>query len=451
MTISGRIAAWAHGLTLSDVPADVRHIAKRCVIDTIGVIIAGAATEPGRKALALAGDVYAGGPCAVPGTGAKLSPAGAALAAGTQAHALDFDDTSYTGIMHGSAVSLPAVLGLAQKSGRSGEEFLCDFIAAVEATYAVAMMCSTRQYYDGWWTSATFGVPGAAAGAGRACGLSEAQINQAIGIATVQASGMKAMFGTDTKPFLAGRAAALAAESALAVHHGLTGPVVAFEEHRGYLKLINHGEADLTELDQLGSTWRLKEPGILFKPYPICSAGHAGAELAGRLAEENGLKPGEIASVVCHVPEVVEVSLVYDDPQTPQQAQFSMPFAVACVLVNGTIAPEHISEATLKDPVIAAQMAKVSMERDEALAADPSTPEGARVVVTTTDGQEFSGILAEPTGMPGNPLSDEALGAKFLSCCAFAGMPDEWAKELLERLWEIEGQASIADLLPLKV
>ena len=446
MTISGTLAAWAHGLKLSDVPDDVRHIAKRCVIDTIGVIIAGAATGPGRKALSLAEDLYAAGPCAVPGTRAQLSPAGAALAAGTQAHALDFDDTSYTGIMHGSAVSLPAVLGLGQRFGRSGEAVLEDFIAAVETTYAVAMMCSTRQYYDGWWTSATFGVPGAAAGAGRAANLSEGEINQAIGIATVQASGMKAMFGTDTKPFLAGRAAALAAESALAVHHGLTGPVVAFEEHRGYLKLINHGEADLSELERLGKTWRLREPGILFKPFPICSAGHAGAELAGRLAEENGLKPEDIASVVCHVPEVVEVSLVYDDPQTPQQAQFSMPFAVACMLVNGTIAPEHISEGTLKDPVLATLMTKVSMERDEALAADPSTPEGARVSVTTTDGQQFSGILAEPTGMPGNPLSDDALGAKFLKCCAFAGVPAGWAEGLLERLWAIEDQPTLSGL-----
>ncbi|MCP5084217.1 MAG: MmgE/PrpD family protein [Alphaproteobacteria bacterium] len=444
MTISGKIAAWASGLRLADVPEDVRHIAKRCVIDTVGVIIAGGTTGLGRKALALAQDQYAVGICEVPGTAANLSPAGAALAGGTAAHALDFDDTSYTGIMHGSAVSLPAVLGVAQKCGRSGEDFLTDFIAAVEATYAIAMMCSTRQYYDGWWTSGTFGVPGAAAGAGLAYGLNVDQISQAIGIATVQASGMKAMFGTDTKPLLAGRAAALSVESAAAVQHGLTGPEVGFEEHRGYLNLINHGEADLNELERLGTTWRLKDPGILFKPFPICSAGHAGAEMAGQLAAENGLQPSEIASVVCHVPEVVEVSLVYDTPQTPQQAQFSMPFAVACVLINGTIAPGHISRETLEDPAVQAEMAKVSMRRDDALAANPAAPEGARVVIETTDGRSVSGVLEAPTGMPGNPLSDEQLGAKFLACCAFADAQEAWAKRLLETLWAVDDQPELA-------
>lgn len=446
MTVSGKIAAWAAGLRLADVPEDVRHIAKRCVIDTVGVIIAGSATGPGRKALALAEDLYAAGPCQVPGTGAKLSPAGAALAAGTAAHALDFDDTSYTGIMHGSAVSLPAVLALAQRSGRSGADFLTDFIAAVEATYALAMMCSTRQYYDGWWTSATFGVPGATSGTARALGLREAEIDQAIGIATVQASGMKAMFGTDTKPFLAGRAAALSVESAAAVVHGLTGPVVGFEEHRGYLKLINHGEADLGALEKLGKIWRLKEPGILFKPFPVCSAAHAGAELAGRLVAEHGLTPAQISAVVCHVPEVVEVSLVYDAPETPQQAQFSMPFAVASMLVHGTIAPQHISNKTLNDPALQAEMAKVSMRRDDALSANPAAPEGARVEIETSDGLTVSGVLEEPTGMPGNPLSDAQLGEKFLACCAFAGCDAGWADTLLETLWAVEDHSALADL-----
>lgn len=446
MTISGKIAAWAGALRLEDVPEDVRHIAKRCVIDTLGVIVAGAATDPGRKSLELAKDLYAPGPCQVPGTSALLSPAGAALASGTAAHALDFDDTSYTGIMHGSAVSLPAVLASAQRNGRSGDAFLTDFIAAAEATYAIAMMCSTRQYYDGWWSSATFGIPGATAGTGRAFGLGADQISQAIGIATVQASGMKSMFGTDTKPFLAGRAAALSVESAAAVHHGLTGPVVAFEEHRGYLKLINHGEADLTELDRLGSTWRLEEPGILFKPFPICSAAHAGAELAGKLVAEYGLSPADITAVTCHVPEVVVVSLVYDDPQTPQQAQFSMPFAVACMLVNGAVAPEHLTAAVVSDPAMRDQMAKVTMQRDDALAANPAAPEGARVVIETKDGRSVSGVLEEPTGMPGNPLSDEQINAKFLACGDHAGLEAGWGEGLLETLWAVEEQSSLAGL-----
>ncbi|MEM7428841.1 MAG: MmgE/PrpD family protein, partial [Pseudomonadota bacterium] len=412
-----------------------------------GVIVAGANTAPGRRALATAQDLYAAGPCVVPGTGVGLSPTGAALAAGTAAHALDFDDTSYTGIMHGSAVSLPAVLGVAQRAGRSGAEFLTDFIVAVEATYAIAMMCSTRQYYDGWWTSGSFGMPGAAAGAGRACGLEVSRISEAIGVAAIQTSGMKAMFGTDTKPFLAGRSAAVAAEAAIAVSHGLTGPRVGFEESRGYLNLLNQGEADLAELDKLGTVWRLQDPGILFKPYPICSAGHAGAELAGKLAVENGLNVENIASVTCHVPEVVDVSLVYSEPKKPQEAQFSMQFAVACRLFAESIRPEHLNQEFLENPKLRDIMSRVAMVRDDAVSASPATPEGARVTIETADGQTFSDILEEPTGMPGNPLDDEALAAKYLDCCSFGGYGAGQAERLLDGLWNIERCPNVRDLI----
>ncbi len=448
MTISDQIADWAAGLGLQDVPDDVRHTAKRCLVDTFGVIIAGSATAPGKRALATAQDLYAAGPCMVPGTDVGLSPAGAALVSGTAAHALDFDDTSYTGIMHGSAVSLPAVLGVAQKEERSGEEFLTDFIVAVEATYMIAMMCSTRQYYDGWWTSGSFGMPGATAGAARACGLDASRISEAIGVATIQTSGMKAMFGTDTKPFLAGRSAAVAVEAATAVRHGLTGPRVGFEESRGYINLLNHGEADRREVDNLGNLWRLKQPGILFKQFPICSAAHAGAELAGRLVQENNLSADQVATVRCDVAEVVDISLVYNDPQTPQESQFSMPFAVGCMLCHGGVRPEHIDLKVLNEPELRREMAKVSMHRDDSLAANPSTPEGARVTIETTGGRSFTDILEEPTGMPGAPLSDEQLADKYRACCAFGGFDDVRAEELLAAVWSIETCGNVRDLNP---
>ena len=83
---------------------------------------------------------------------------------------------------------------------------------------------------------------------------------------------------------------------------------------------------------------------------------------------------------------------------------------------------------------------------DDALSANAAAPEGARVVLETTDGRSFSGVLEEPTGMPGNPLSDEQLGAKFLACCDFAEAERAWAEQLLETLWAIENQPELTGL-----
>ena len=84
------------------------------------------------------------------------------------------------------------------------------------------------------------------------------------------------------------------------------------------------------------------------------------------------------------------------------------------------------------------EMAKVAMRRDDSLSGNPAAPEGARVTITTKDGRAFSGLLAEPTGMPGNPMSDAQLEKKFLYCCTFGGAPDGWAGALLAKLWDIE-------------
>ena len=78
--------------------------------------------------------------------------------------------------------------------------------------------------------------------------------------------------------------------------------------------------------------------------------------------------------------------------------------------------------------------------------AQPRLPEGARVVIETSDGRTVSGVLEEPTGMPGNPLSDEQIDGKFMACCAFAGLEDARARERLERLWAIEEQGVLTGL-----
>jgi 2-methylcitrate dehydratase PrpD len=439
-TLAGRAAAWSSALRLAEVPVQVVDTARTCILDLVGVSLAGARDPLCARVAAYATFNHAPGTPALLGRPERLSPVGAALVNGTAAHVLDFDDTSYTGIMHGSAVVFPAALAAVQHAGGDGRRLLEAFIAGSEVSYALALLCGTGHYFSGWWSTATFGVFGAAAAAARGLGLDAARTRMALAIAGAQASGLKAAFGTDAKPYMAGRAAAAGVEAALLAAAGVTGPADVLENSRGFLKLFDGEQGDRQALDQIGVNWRLVDPGVFFKQFPVCSGAHAAAELTLRLLERHALLASDIAEVICEVTPTVAISLVHDRPQTPQEAQFSMPFAVGSILAFGNLGIASLAPHVLTDPAMREAMAKVRMIRDDSLH-DEHAPEGTRVTIVTPDGQRFTDYLGQPTGMPGNPMSADALRGKFLRCCDAGGISPAEAERLYRHICSIETTA----------
>ncbi len=449
-SIAERLGAWVSGLSLSHVPEAALHIARRCIIDTSAVAIAGSQTGVAERLRAHVLGQYGSGPCTLLGTAHSASALGAALANGTAAHALDFDDTSYAGVLHGSAIVLPAVLAMAQQADIGGAEFLEAFVAGSEAAYALGLTLTDSHYMRGWWATGTLGAIGAAAGAAKAGGLDADATARAIALAALGTHGMTAMLGTDAKPILAGQASRLGVESALLSAQGHSAPARVFEDPRGLLALMNEGRADAAGLDELGRTWRLLEPGIAIKRHPVCSAAQAAMELTGTLIAQNKLDRDHIASLRCEVPHLVKISLVHDNPETPAQAQFSMPFALGCILAFGKLGPAQIADETLENRALQDAMAKVEMvEADELNGKEfqPQFPECARITLRMREGREVSGFLGAATGMPDNPLSDEALSEKFRDCCNLAGWETESCEALLSGLWDIERAGSVSALL----
>ncbi|GBF26575.1 hypothetical protein MnTg02_01616 [bacterium MnTg02] len=449
-TLSQSLATWATTLTLDDVPDDVIHAGKRAIVDTIAVAIAGSNMPVRKKILHHAIENYGPGRCVALGTGEHLSPLGATLANGVAAHALDFDDMSYAGIIHGSIIILPAVLAAVEQQNGTGRALLEAFIAGAECAYAIGLTVTDSHYLKGWWATASCGMIGAAAGASKALSLDDDQTTNAISLAAVQAFGMIAILGTDAKPTLAGRAAMSGLEAALLAGEGLSAPARAFEDKRGFLALMNDGTAYNEGLAQLGRTWRLTEPGIFFKTYPVCSAAHAAAQLTERLLRENGLGFDDIENILCDVPHLVAISLVHDAPATPSEAQFSMPFAIGCILSFGALGPEQISSDCLADQRLRDAMAKVRMSEADDLNLPEiakRTPECARVTIKTKNGATISDFLGAPAGMPENPLSDDDLSNKFRRCCEFAGWPASRSDGLLDDLWTLETAPNLSQML----
>ena len=201
--------------------------------------------------------------------------------------------------------------------------------------------------------------------------------------------------------------------------------------------MLNDGHVETDAVDDLGHVWRLVEPGIFFKQFPVCSAAHAAVELTQRLMKDNELKGDSVRKAICEVPPTVAISLMHNRPRTPQEAQFSLPFAVGAMLTRGKLDIDCLTDKTLSEPSIKEAMGKVEMQRVDALHRDEA-PEGARVTLQMFDGNDITGYLGEPMGMPGNPMSDEALHEKFLLCVATGGLDQLEATALLRHLDRIE-------------
>jgi 2-methylcitrate dehydratase PrpD len=443
-----RVARWSSTLTLEAIPHSVRAVGKGCLIDTLGVALAGAATPVALRAQNIALSIGRTGTATVFGQRAKLVPSVAAFANGAAAHALDFDDNCYAGAVHGSAVILPAALAVAEAGNATGAELLTAFIAGSEAEYALGAGATLKLYERGWWTTGVLGPIGASAAAAHLLGLDEWATASALGTALAGSGGAKASFGTDAKPLLAGRAAEAGVVAALLASSGASGPADAVEHVRGFANLFNNGTFDESAIDSLGSRWYLLDPGIDVKRIPICLSSHAAVDAVLELIAEHRISADAIARISCDAPPIVVANLVHDDPKTRQEAQFSMPFAIAAAVMFGDITLSHLEQSVIEDPSLRYLMRKVGMRTSpywDDPTANAAAPEGAHVSIELTSGQVHEGFRAYPRGAASHPLTSAEIDAKFLSCVRnVVGIRGD---EVLEKLHRIEDLLSVRDLL----
>ena len=171
------------------------------------VILAGS-SEPSAAILRdILGEESRPGTSVVFGTKGKTNCLDAALMNGTAAHALDFDDVSDAMGGHPSAPVLTALLALGDAIGAHGRDVLNAFVAGFETEIRIAKAVNFHHYKKGWHPTATLGVFGAAAACARLLSLEEKQIASALSMSASMSSGLKANFGTMTKPLHVGNCA----------------------------------------------------------------------------------------------------------------------------------------------------------------------------------------------------------------------------------------------------
>src|SRR5262245_27458743 len=184
------LAGFAHGLTPPRIPAAVRDSVALRVLDTLGCALAAADTDWAHTVLAPVTAWGHGGGSSVVGRAPRVSAPMAALANGTLAHGLDFDDTHAPSITHASAVVLPAVLALGEERGLPGPEIIAAAVAGYETITRLGMAAPGAFHARGWHATPASGVFAAALAAGRCLALAADALASAVGTAASCASGL---------------------------------------------------------------------------------------------------------------------------------------------------------------------------------------------------------------------------------------------------------------------
>lgn len=435
-------AAWVAGLRHGDITLAARQTARDCVVDTFGVALAGRHSPVWRQC-AGAVDLRAGAPASVwGGQGAGMDSASAPEAAFTNAvaaHAWDFDDTSYAGIVHGSAVVLPAAWAACELAGGHGEDLLTAFVAGVETEYGLGLATGNVPYERGYWATATLGIVGAAAASARALRLDAADTAHAIGLALAMPIGLRAVHGSTAKPYLCGLAARLGLEAALAAQAGLRCTPHVLAHRFGFAALVGGGQCESGPFERLGESFAVVSPGVARKRHPLCSATQAAIEAVCDIRQGQEGFADSIRSIECEGTRLVVDSLPYRAPLDAQQAQFSMQFALACAARYGDVSLQHLDASVIGEPQLRELMERVVLVPAGAPFEDEAAhPEAARVRITFTDGTMQLRTVLAASGMPQRPMGGADLAGKFLACAAFAGVASAKAMHLHDWLARID-------------
>jgi 2-methylcitrate dehydratase PrpD len=447
---SEKIAQFALGLKLEDVPADVLASAKEHLLDVIGIALASSKFDIGRSVLKAARELGEGTAATAIGSGLRMPAASAALVNGVLAHALDFDDTHIGAIYHASAQAMAATLAAGQANRSSGAEVLLAFTAALEIGCRLATVGAPDFHNRGFHPTALCGTFAAAAAAGRLYQSDHEQLVSSLGLCGSQASGV--LIGGDS--WLKRLHPGWSAHSALAAvalgRAGFLGPKTVFEDPKGglyhtHIQRVPEGET-LPSFG-LGKSWQTL--GIALKPYPCCHFIHAFVDAALELRGQFALD--DIERIEC--PLTADLHKMVAEPRDacirpgiPYRALFSVQYVVALALVRGRVDLAAFHDEPLDSPEVLGVAAKTWCI-DDAQSDFPLHFPG-EVIVHLKDGRTLRSRKAASLGTPDVPLSTEALKAKFIANATRA-VSHEAAVQVIDKVLAIETATSLDEITAL--
>ncbi len=452
MSYSRQLADFVRATRFKDIPDSVTARAKQLLIDTLGVGLAGSRHPNAVRALAgIRAIPGAGGNHPVIGSDVSLTAPYAALVNGVACHALDFDDTHTESIVHGSAILTPLSLALAEEISAPGRAVLTAFVVGWEVAARIGIASGNSFHKRGFHSTAIAGIFGALAAAGKLLALSSEQLTHGFGLCGSQAAGITEFLSNNSaaKGYHVGWAAHNAMMTAYLCRSGATGPATVFEGRNGLFN--THGLPDrcaaAATVSELGRRWETGRVSI--KPYPCCHFAHGAVDCALGLRAD-GIAAARIDTIHAVIDEVAAgfickpIQSKYA-PGNAYGAKFSLPYLIACALIDGRVNGDCFTEHSIRRDDLLAVARKVSYE--EAAQGATGFPKyfPGHLIVTLSDGRVLEKRVAINRGNPDAPLTDAEVAEKF-SDNAKDILPQDRARSVIDKIAALEDITDISDV-----
>jgi 2-methylcitrate dehydratase PrpD len=434
-SLTKRLASFAAETSSADIPPAVFGPAKDLILDTVGVALAASDGAVGRILSSYVAEAN-GSPATatVLGLGIKVAPEAAALANGTLANALDFDEGS-----HLSTHVLPAALAVAEHHRLSGRAVLEAFIIGTETGARLTQVIDARRRqqrgptHRGWWHVGLVGPIAAALTASRLLGLDVETTRRAIGIATCSSGGFRRNMGTMAKALHSGNAARSGLQAAYLAQRGFTADPDILDAPLGFLEAVCLPE----DRDMDAVTERLGRPYVLegtlrLKRFPACNPGHPLIDAALRLAGDRTFSHADIETIEA---DLHPFSLLRSEPDDAMTAGFSGAFLLAATLVHRVFGLDQLRDEVVRDPRVQNLMKRVR-----------HVPAGAResVTVRLRDHRTITADVLPVRRLP----PGAAVRAKFRDC-ARSALSQQAIAAVEDQIMRLDEQPEVATLMEL--
>lgn len=421
----------------SDQPLDaqVAHCAQRAVVDWFASLYPGLGM-PAVQVLehTLAEDLDRGASRLALGRSATVRAA--ALINGTAAHAAEVDDSFREAMYHPGAATIAAALAVAQAVHASGPQLLKAVVLGYEVSTRIGMVMG-RAHYKHWHNTGTMGAFGAAAAAGHLLGLNEDAFASALAIAATFTAGLQQAFRLESmaKPLHAGRAADAGVLAAQLAQGGMRSSLDVLEGDSGLGVAMSDGPQWQGIGDTLGRDFHITR--LTFKNHIGCGHTFPAIDGALELQRMHGFTHADVEALHLGVYQPALDIAPHIDPQTADQARFSLHYMVASALVHGSVRLSAFEPQRLNDPATRALMARISKALDPEVDAGFPARRAARVSVRLHDGRSFTHWQSDRKGDPELPLTDADLEGKLIEL-ASPVIGEAAARALLTRIWALD-------------
>lgn len=453
MKIEQKLIEFISDSEFNDLPEKSVNIVKYIVLGITGTVVAGSSSD---ESLALIDYIREWGgkqESTILVYGNQVPGHAAALANGTMAQALDYDDAVVPGV-HIGCVAVPAALAAAEIAGGcNGRDFLTALVAGIEIANRINMV-NLHSFYGGFHGTGICGTLAATAAAGRILGINSTQMWNALGLALnkMGGSGQNNIEGAQAVSLVAGFAAESGILCAQLAQKGITGPQEFIEGSCGWLKMFGTDKLDPEKVTgELGTRFELNR--TLFKKHPSCGLTQTSTEGILDLVREKGITVEDVDKINIRVGPFAHTVVghfhIGDSPRV--NAQFSVPYCVASALLRKNSSLRFFEESFIREPVIEEVIKKISVIPDPEI--EKREQRAMEMDVYTRQGKVYHKRIDIPRGSPGNEMTREEHLARFRECTAYGNRPLSPGKteKVISFVDNLESANNICDLIPLLV